>query len=195
MSNLIQIPQYDTRKFTQIWDSYDSFIEDYESLPAGMQVMKKVTSEGVDSYPTLETLFYLLYAAHGNDPIANYVDENQWKFDLFSIVYQYGPTWERKLEIQNTLRALSDADIFQGSKAIYNTATNPGEAPNTSTLEELSYINGQNTTNYKKAKMEGYTELYGILRDDLTKAFLDKFRRLFKKFVQPQRQFIYVSED
>lgn len=188
MSNLTNmIPRYDTKLFTEVWEVVNDFIYDYNQLPAGMRVMKSDLS-------TLTTLFYLLYAKYGNNPIAN-MDENQWKFKVFSIIYQFGPTWEKKQDIQNKLRALTDDELFQGAKAIYNNAVNPGEAPTTGTLEELNYINSQNTTNYKKAKMEAYTELWDILNDDITARFIEKFRPCFKIFVQPERQFIYVTED
>jgi hypothetical protein len=36
-------------------------------------------------------VYYLLYARYGNNPIANR-DENQFKFKIFSVIFQYGPT-------------------------------------------------------------------------------------------------------
>ena len=41
---------------------------------------------------------------------------------------------------------LSEEDIRLGSKAIYNQALNPQTEPSTKSLEELTYINQQNTT-------------------------------------------------
>lgn len=98
MSNMI--PRYDTKLFTEIWDEADEFIYDYKH--AGIPTTIS------DSSAT--TLYYLLYARYGNNPIANY-DENQFKYKVLSIIYQYGPTWEKRLSVQNTLRGLQLSDL------------------------------------------------------------------------------------
>lgn len=99
MSNMI--PRYDTKLFTEIWDEADEFIYDYKH--AGIPTTIS------DSNAT--TLYYLLYARYGNNPIANY-DENQFKYKVLSIIYQYGPTWEKRLSVQNTLRGLQLSDLI-----------------------------------------------------------------------------------
>lgn len=108
---------------------------------------------------------------------------------------QYGPTWEKRLAVQKSIRDLTADDIRLGSKAIYNQAMNPSTEPSTSTLEEITYINTQNTTNYKKSPLEGYAMLLELLNTDVTKDFIDKFKVCFKTFVQPERPLIYVSEE
>ena len=124
MSNMI--PQYSTVLFTDIYDNVDDFIADY----------KNESSDFVNGIPNLisdtsaETLFYLLYGRYGNNPIANR-DINQFKYKLFSVIFQYGPTWEKRLEVQAALRQLSLDDIRLGSKAIYNQALNPSTEPST----------------------------------------------------------------
>ena len=70
----------------------------------------------------------------------------------------YGPTWEKRLDIQEKLRNISDDELRLGSKAIYNHALNPSTAPSTQALEELSYINDQSTSNYRKSKMDAYMQ-------------------------------------
>lgn len=139
-------------------------------------------------------LYYLLYAKYGNTPVANN-DLTQFKYKVFSVMYQYGPTWEKKIDIQAKIRNLTDADLLTGAKAIYNSALNPSTAPSTNTLDELTYINAQNTTNYKKSKMEAYNLQWGLLDDSLTAKFIEKFAICFKKFVYPEQPLLYVSED
>lgn len=148
MSNVKMLPQYDTKLFNEIWESVNDFCYDYQhvGIPTTISVQSAMT------------LYYLLYAKYANNPLANY-DENQFKYKVFSIIYSYGPTWEKKLAIQTRLRSLSEDDLLKGSKAIYNTALNPSDAPGTGTLEELDYINSQNTTNYKRSVMEAYGQL------------------------------------
>ena len=148
MSNTDMLPRYDTRLFTDIFDDVGTFLWYYEHSEIPTTI----------SQTSARTLYYLLYGRYGNNPIAN-LDEEQFKYKIFSCVFQYGPTWEKRLDIQSKLRALSEDDLIKGSKAIYNSALNPSSAPSTSSLEELEYINGQNTTNYKKSKMDAYAQL------------------------------------
>ena len=75
------IPQYDTKLFTDIWDEASEFITDYTTVGIPATI----------SQANATTLYYLLYARYGNTPIANY-DENQFKYKVFSIIFQYGPT-------------------------------------------------------------------------------------------------------
>lgn len=184
MSNVEMIPQYDTKLFNEIWEDKDAFLADYGNVGIPTTI----------STSNATTLYYLLYSRYGNNPIANY-DEEQFKYKVFALIFQFGPTWEKRLAIQTSLRGLSDSDLLAGSKAIYNSALNPEDAPGTGTLEELSYINSQNTTNYKKSKMDAYAQLWDLLAVDVTGEFLERFRPCFKLFVKPEKTWIYVTED
>ena len=178
------LPQYDTKLFTDIYDKVDTFVADYNTINLG----------GLTD-PTLVTkLFYLLYAKFGNSPIAN-LDENQFKYKLFSTVFMYGPAWEKRLDIQNEIRNLSADDLLQGAKAIYNHALNPETDPSTLAPDELTYINEQNTTQYKKSKMDAYGQLWRLVSTDVTADFLAKFNDCFKKFVRPANPLIYVTDE
>lgn len=116
---------------------------------------------------------------------------------MFSIIFQYGPAWEKRLDIQAKLRELNEnnPEFRKGSKAIYNQAMNPATEPTTAQLDELTYINQQNTTNYNKSLMDAYAQLWGLLDTDVTEDFLKKFQKLFKQFVMPEHTYIYVTED
>ena len=77
-------PQYSTMKFTDVWDNSAEFVSDYKS--SGLYVSNnKISDESATA------LFYLLYARYGNNPIAN-LDIEQWKYKIFSIIFQYGPS-------------------------------------------------------------------------------------------------------
>lgn len=181
------LPEYDTVLMTEVWDSEQDFADDYTD--SGLY--KAVSSITIDS---AKTLYYLLYARYGNNPIANR-DINQFKYKVFSIIFQYGPTWEKELAVQYNLRALNDEAIRQGSKAIYNQALNPQTEPSTGSLDELTYINQQNTTNYKKSPLEGYSMLLDLLKRDVTNEFLNRFQKCFKQFVRPEKPLLYVTEE
>ena len=146
MSNMI--PRYDTKLFTEIWDEADEFIYDYKH--AGIPTTIS------DSNAT--TLYYLLYARYGNNPIANY-DENQFKYKVLSIIYQYGPTWEKRLSVQNTLRTLQISDLIDdgslhelfdhtGSSTSDKTSsgTNSRESTGSSTNTGTVSVDTDNTT-------------------------------------------------
>lgn len=173
---------YRQRKFTEIFPNVEVFMEEFAESPLSQT-----------DFTEIGALYYLLYANFGNSPISN-SDENQFKYRLWSTIFMYGPTWQKRLDLQKKLRALSENEILAGGKAIYNHAYNPNNSPSTQTLEELDYINDQNTTNYKKSKMEGYSILLSLLETDVTKEFIDKFRPLFLKFVTPEYPLYYESE-
>lgn len=185
------IPQYSTETFTDIWDNVEDFKSDLADSPFDGCIKDGSNSGDPDN---VSLVFYLLYARYGNNPIAN-LDITQWKFKIFSTMFQYGPSWEKRLDIQNTLRGLSEADLLAGNKAIYNNALNPSTTPSTSSLTELTYINSQNTTNYKKSKMEAYAQLWDLISTDVTEDFLLKFRKCFKLFVSDERPILFVQDN
>ena len=98
--------------------------------------------------------------------------------------------------MQSKIRNLSDEEIQLGSKAIYNRALNPGTEPSTGSLDELNAILEQNTTNYKKSKLEAYTQVWLLLESDVTQDFLNRFKPLFSKWNLDSRAiYIEKSED
>ena len=101
MSSTDMIPQYDTKLFTEVFEDADSFVYTYQHIGLPQTI----------SAQNARTLYYLLYARYGNNPIANY-DEEQFKYKVFSIVFQYGPTWEKRLSVQETLRGLQLSDLI-----------------------------------------------------------------------------------
>ena len=110
------IPKYNTKTFCDVWDELAKFKDDFEGSPF----------DGAISSDGEELLYYLLYGKYGNNPIAN-LDENQFKYKVFSIIFEYGPTWEKRLDIQKTLRNMSLQDILAGgSETITGTDTNTG---------------------------------------------------------------------
>lgn len=162
---------YDTRKFTDIWEDATTFLTDFQlSGLDGDSVNTRVIPDAA-----VNTLYYLLYSAYGNSHVAN-SDENQFKYKVYSTIFMYGPSWAKRLDIQEKLRKLSDDEILLGTKQIFNHSFNPSTEPTTSTLEELTTINEQNTNTVKKGKLDAYTMLWSIITTDVTKEFIDKFK-------------------
>ena len=130
MSNVEMFPQYDTKLMTDVWSQASDFLTDYQNAGIPTTI----------SNQNATTLYYLLYARYGNTPIANYA-ENQWKYKMFSVIFQYGPTWEKRLDIQTTLRGLEIADLIDNgsyralsSQSGSETSSKTGSDNNTRTL-------------------------------------------------------------
>ena len=134
-------PQYDTKLMTEVWSQASEFLTDYQNagIPTTISVQNATT------------LYYLLYARYGNTPIANY-DENQWKYKMFSIIFQYGPTWEKRLDVQNTLRGLQISDLIDNgsfkelfSHSASETSSKTSSDNNTRTLNTTEKNTGTST--------------------------------------------------
>lgn len=173
---------YRNRTFSDIWGDVDSFITDYHECDI----------EELVGDAAMKTLYYLLYARYGNSTIASF-DENQFKYKLFAIVFQYGPTWEAKLQLQKDLRGLSGDALAEGNTRIYNQAQNPATDPTTNTLNELEYINSQNTSKTRRSKLDQIMLKNEMLEKDVSGEFLSKFSSLFLKVVAPQLPLWYVD--
>lgn len=173
--------------FADVWDDAATFVAQYKAC--GLYDANNKISDASAS-----NLYYLLYSRFGNDSIASR-DTNRFKYAVWGIIFEFGPSWESKLELQNKVRNLTDAELIAGGKAIFNHAYNPGTAPSTSTLEELTAINDQNTTNYQKSKIEAYSLKWDMISNDVTKQFIDKFANLFSKVAAPVYQIAFPVED
>jgi len=149
------IPQYDTKLFTEVFDDAGTFVYHYNHIG-----IPKTISDA-----NARTIYYLLYARYGNNPIANY-DENQFIYKIFSVVFQYGPTWEKRLNVQETLRGLSLADLvddgqlaelFSGQGSTSQTSS--GTSGNTRTLNTSEANTGtQATAHTGTVRVQGDTE-------------------------------------
>ena len=156
MSNTSMKPMYDTNLFCEIWDSSDKFLADYNNT--GTEFTNQVPTT-ISQENALMT-YLLLFSRYGNNPIANY-DVNQFKNKIFTIIWQYGPAWEKRLSMQEDIRNLTLQEIMTGTKTdwssegtqsqnnsgtdttINNHAYNPSTAPTTQSTNELDYIDQQ----------------------------------------------------
>lgn len=177
---------YRTRTFTQIFPDEATFNNEW--LYCGLY------QSGLITPTSISQIYYLLYAKYGNSAIAS-SDETQFMYKVFSIIYQYGPTWEKRLGIQSIIRGLSESELVQGTKAINNHAYNPSTDPSVDSDNELNYINDQNVTKYKKSKLEAYATVMNLLKDDYTAEFINRFKKLFLTIVEPELPLWYVTDN
>lgn len=190
---------YNTVLFTDVWGSADEFKTEYKACPLyregnrlfdGVEKLNNVTQPD-----NISLLYYELYSRYGNSALAN-DDINQFKFKVWTIIFNYGPKWQKDLEIQARLRSLSENDIMTGGKVIYNHAYHDASTPSTDSLTETNYIDEQNTTNNLKSYLGAYNELSALLDTDVTEMFLKKFIRLFKLLPLKDNPLnIYEEED
>lgn len=159
---------YRTRSLIEIYPTKEDWLKDYNysGIPTTISIERA------------STLYYLLLSRHCDDHILN-SNEGQFKLQLWSIVYSYGPYWDKQLEIQEELRKTDISTFQEGTTAINNTAYNPGAAPSVDAFEALKNISQQTGTKYKKSKVEAYATKMELLKEDVTTPFLNKFNKLF----------------
>lgn len=190
------IPQYNNELFYEIYNTYDEFESDYNTWCEDSGLYDPDVTPQVDKRPittgSLKLLYMLLQGKYCNSPIAN-DNINHFKIRLFSKVFQAGPFWEKRLDIQDKLRKLTSDELLIGNTYINNKAINPGTAPSTGSDDLLPYINEQNANIGKKGILEGYTQLLLLLESDVTEEFLNQFKDLFLIVVRPQRPALYIN--
>lgn len=140
----------------------------------------------------LSLVYYLLAARYANSNIAS-SDEERFKWNLFSTMFQYGPTWVKKLELQKEIRNTDIAEFQKGTRTITNQAANPATAPSTRDTEELSYVNNQNVNKTTRSIADAYALVLALLEEDVTEEFIKRFQKLFLTIVQPERPLWYVT--
>lgn len=168
---------YLTRTFTDIFPTFSAFNQECVNCELPLVEMG-ITEED------LKQTYYLLYARYGNSSSST-LDENQWKYRLFSKIYQYAPTWKKRLALQAEVREMSLDEMKEGTKAIHNHAANPGIEPSTSSLSELPYIDSQNTTTYKKGQPEALAIAMSLLEEDVSEIYIRRFHDLFITIARP----------
>lgn len=178
---------YRTRTFSETFPNYSSFRQEYEASPFAAITNTTGTAEAAID---LELTYYLLYARYGNSHSA-FSDTNQFQYNIFATIFQYGPSWATRLSLQKKIRALGE-EAFVGSEATYNSALNPETSPSTDSREGIGHINTQNKTLYTKSKLEGYAGQLAVLEEDVTETFLSKFRKHFIKIAAPDYPLLYT---
>lgn len=156
--------------FSELYEEVTDFTTDYGTMfPDNLK-------------PGTPALIYNLLMAKYGAREFNMFNVYQIKLRIFSLIWQYGPAWEKELDIQTNIRALTSADLAIGRKSIANHALNPSTAPSTGALTELDKIDEQNTVTAVKAPIEGYAAVIAMLKEDVTEKFLDRFAELFTRF-------------
>ena len=167
-------------KFDEIWESATAFVDAYhnQSLPQEL------------SDDSITTLYYLLYGRYGSDSIIG-TNVRQWEYRFWGMVFQYGPAWEKRLQVQKRVRELSEDDLRDGDLNLNNLAYNPGTAPATTSTEVLQGIAQQNAGIKKRSILGGYSMLESLLATDVSEEFLEHFKDLFKPLLYSGVPYLY----
>lgn len=187
-ANYTHYGRFSNKRFLDVFPDEDAFKATYAYYQSIFNSPIKVEED------QMSFIYYILYSRYGSEYIAM---SNTTRFEakLFATLELAAPILIKELDIQKKLLALSEEDIHSGGRAIYNHAFNPSGAPSTSALEELPFINDQNTTYYKKSPMEGYSILLSLLDDDLLENFLRKFKKLFLRVLAPTLARLYDVQE
>lgn len=171
------------RTFSDVFPDADAFESAY--LTSGLYDPDNAVSK-------ISLVYYLLYSYYGNSVIASY-DENRFQYNVFTIMFMYGPSWETKLKAQSKIRELLDKeeDLLAGSISVHNHSFNPSTEPANDAFDALTTINDQNASKWKKSKLEGYASLMAVLKNDVSAEFIDKFKHLFLTIVEPNAPLWY----
>lgn len=168
--------------FSEVYPDFETFKTEYNNL--GLNYTMK------EEY--MKSLYVLLLGRYANSHTAH-SSIDIFKIQLGSIIYEYGPSWEKRMELQKELRDMTTEEYREGSGAIYNHSFNPSTDPSTLSDQILPTIDDQNTTKYKKSKLEGLTIGYSSLVTDVTEMFITKFRRLFVKVLMTGNPLLYAT--
>lgn len=188
---------FDNVTFSDLWQTNEDFIEAYKET--GLPMEYTLEDGSIQTYFTindLKLIWTLLTGRFADSTIKPYNTFGAFRIRFMSKVWQYGPTWLKELKIQDKLRSMSleSGDLFEGGKAIYNHAYNPGTSPGTEGTNELNFVNDQNVAKYKKSKIEGLALLTELLKKDITEAFLRRFDEFFKTIIYTGRDLNYITE-
>lgn len=134
-----------------------------------------------DTY--IDQLFGHLQAYYYNSQIAS-SDVAQFKLKLFSIMATDGIIWCKKQEVLNKLLTLTEDEIRDGGLSWQNMAMNPGDFQDgkMGSDEFLDFIQNQNTFKKTNSKLDALS-VYTYALHNSTKAFIDKFKKLFMTVV------------
>lgn len=180
---------FSNRSFLDVFPDADTFLAQFKQFSSDISLYYTLSDSEV------KFLYLVIYGRYGSEYIAS-SNVSRFKTSIFNIVLLEGPIYIKRLDVQKRLMDLLDDDeILAGGKAIFNKALNPGNLPSTADLEEINYINEQNTTNYIKSPTEGYALLLSLLQSDYTERFLRNFRKLFLKILAPNYARLYDVEE
>lgn len=167
--------------FLEVFPDYAAFEEarDLVALP-----------DRLASADTLKTIYTLLCARYGESVIA-YNSIHLFKQAIFSTIFSHAPAWEKRIELQDRLRELTQDQIARSTRAVHNHSYNDGTPPGTGADELLPTTDAQNTSTFYRGELDGIRDVWALLDVDATEDFLNEFRPHFIAIVAPSHPLLY----
>lgn len=178
----MEILDYDTRLFKNIFPDYNSFTLWYEST--GL-------SDGSDDVPSKKT--FSLIAFEFNDCHVAFSPEGFMQHFAIDL-YTYYKEFEATTAAINDLMSLSDEDVMKSGSVVTNEADIPEEASSTDVID-ADFISRQQKMINLKGKAQVKREQLGNKRALTVRSFLNKFRHLFIRILDPAYTFVVKEED
>ena len=177
-----------TKTFLEVFPDYDTFANEWHNCELYDADLQDAN---------LKILYYELYGRYANSTVAS-LNEDQFKYRLWSIIKNQGTIWQSLLDQQAKLRGMSEEDISTVRRFVTSHAFNPGEGGVTATDEApedviLNYVDDQTRNKEIASPIEALT-VYSSAIADVTTRFIDSFKVLFLKIVRPYSPLYYRNE-
>ena len=174
---------------------YERFCDAFPDTQSFIDYYNNCGVEKTISQTSLTNLYALLMTRYGENHYSG--SQEIFKLSVMTTIFQYGPAWEARLEIQKKIRDLTEEEIQSGDINVQNQAANPStENTQNKPFDPLTYINNQNASTITRSKLAAYSLKYNQIVTDVTEEFLVKFKPLFRKIVaNPPLYYITEEED
>ena len=121
--NAAYVGGYRTRSFSEIYPDFATFQTAYKK---GAFPDMLLTGTGYTNFG-LSTIYALLMARYFESHIST-DSEDAFELQLMSRIFQHGQAWQKEMYLQQKLIGMTDADILDGGKIVYNHAADNGHA-------------------------------------------------------------------
>lgn len=98
------------------------------------------------------------------------------------------------MELQQTLRNLTDEQLEGGNIVLNNTVLNEGTVVD-DPKNLLSRINNQNASITQRGAIERINSVLMLLKTDVTENFLDRFKFIFGAITTPSDNLVYEVDE
>lgn len=166
----MQIVDYDTKLFKNIFSSYSDFKNWYLSTPLSDD------SNDVPSEKTFTLIAYEYNSSHVNSTVESF--KQRFANDL----YTYYKEFEATTKAISDLMKLTDEEISMSDIMITNVANIP-ETEGSTNEEEVDFISSQQKSISKKGKLQVKKEQLSSKRAFTVKSFINRFRHLFIRII------------
>lgn len=178
----MEIIDYNTRLFKNIFPDYNTFATWYKGLPL---------SDDDNDCPSEKT--FTLIAFEFNDSHSVFSPDS-FKEHFANDIYTYYREFEATTKSILDLMKLTDEEIAVENQNILNIANIP-ETESSTDEEVVDFISTQNKTINKKGKLQIKKEQLASKRAFTVKTFINRFRHLFIKIISPAYTFVVAEPD